>query len=71
MTKKEQQSLIRNAITRIHFHRTLTENNAAVDSIVNTLITFYEHLGRAETIADSKTRTEAENRSYEILKNLP
>lgn len=53
MTKRQQQEILKNAIMRLHFHRTMSEDSEKEGQICNALITFAHNLHRAEHIENT------------------
>lgn len=75
MTKKEQNALLRNAISRLHFHRTISESAAHENQVVEALMNFAQALHAAEVVeskpdADKDTINKAFDAAYATLKEI-
>lgn len=72
MTKRQQQEILKNAIMRLHFHRTVTEAPEKEQQICDALVAFAHNLHRAESFenaadADKKSVDTAYMHAYLTL----
>lgn len=72
MTKRQQQEILKQAILRLHFHRTVSEQPENEQQMVHALMAFAHNIQRAETIenqpnAEKKAVDEAYDLAYITL----
>lgn len=70
-TKKGQFAALRNALDRLHFHHTITENEHAKDFIIDKLLTLSQDLTAIDNMEDAKAQTTALANAFSKLEKLP
>ena len=70
MTKKEQNALLREALNRMHFHRTITQDPEQESKVVDKLMAFAEKLRVAERVEETDGSTKEQvNAAFDAAYN--